>query len=66
MHVQALEKRSSELVNMLQQTYNSSLVREPAFLGLLDRIKASYLGAPSASGMQGLMSSMLQQMMSNG
>lgn len=65
LHVQALKKRSCKLVNILQQSYSASLSREPALLGLLQRIKTSYVGVPPASGMQGLLSGMMQMLTSS-
>ena len=61
--MQALEKRSSGLFDLLQEWYAASLAQEPALSGLLLRIKANYL-EPSGAGMQGLLSGMMQMLTS--
>lgn len=62
--MQALEKRSSGLFNLVQESYAASLAQEPALSGLLLRIKSNYLGEPSGAGMQGLLSGMMQMLTS--
>ena len=51
---------------MLEQTYAVSLAREPLLGSLLQRIKQIYLGAQPAGGMQNMMSTMMQAMLSGG
>ena len=62
---QALERHSLRLVEMLQQTYSSSLARDPLLEQLLQRIKEIYLGAAPNAGLPNLLSGMLQMLTSN-
>lgn len=65
LYLQALEKRSSPLVDLLLEKYKITLDRDPSLLELIDRSRSMYAPAPVAP-MSGIFGDMFRSMMMPG